>query len=107
MAWKVAGKDLEMCEGDWGIALPITISGTTLTASDEVLFTLKNKLNGTTVLTKAFSNISQNTISLSLTESESDSLAVGTYVYSLDWYQSEMFVCNLVPTALFKVVDKA
>ena len=104
--WDVSGQDLKMCEGDWGVALPITISGTTLTASDEVKFTLK-AADGTTLVTKTFNNISQNTVQLTITEEESALLPIGVYVYSLDWYQSGAFMCNIIPHALFKVVDKA
>lgn len=32
--WNVNGQDLKMCEGDLGIKLPVTISGTTLTEND-------------------------------------------------------------------------
>ena len=105
--WNVNGQDLKMCEGDWGIKLPVTISGTTLTASDELLFTLKEAVNGNTILTKTFSNITQNTIDLELTEAESALLPVGGYAYSLDWYQNGAFMCNIIPTGAFKVVDKA
>ena len=105
--WIVSGNDLKMCEGDYGLKLPITISGTTLTASDEVLFTLKDKLNGDTIITKTFSNITQNTVNLELTEAETALVPVGDYVYSLDWYQDGAFMCNIIPIAKFKVVEKA
>ena len=105
--WAVSGNDLKMTEGDFGLQLPITISGTTLTASDEILFTLKDRLNGETILTKTFDNISQNTINLTITEAETDDLPVGSYVYSLDWYQDGAFMCNIIPCAVFKVVEKA
>lgn len=105
--WVVNGQELKMVEGDWGIQLPVQISGTTFTENDAVKFTLKNDINGTTILTKTFTNISQNTVNLELTESESALLAVGKYVYSLDWYQNGAFMCNIIPSALFKVVEKA
>lgn len=96
-----------MCEGDFGMRLPITVTGPTFTASDEMKLTVKTALNGDTILEKTFSNIAQNTINLILTASESALLAVGTYVYALDWYQNGQFLCNIIPAALFKVVDKA
>ncbi len=105
--WAVVGNDLKMTEGDWGIKLPVTISGTTFTENDDLLFTLKDGMNGNTILTKTFSNISQNTVQLELTEAESELLTVGSYVYSLDWYQDGAFMCNIIPNALFRVVDKA
>ena len=105
--WAVNGQDLKMCEGDWGVELPITITGATFSASDEVKLTIKTAVNGDVILTKTFTNISQNTVDLELTEAESALLSVGTYAYSLDWYQDSAFLCNIIPFALFKVVDKA
>ena len=92
-----------MTEGDFGVALPITISGVTLGAQDSVRFTLKQ--NGETILTKDFANITNNTVQLIFAENETP--PVGLYVYSLDWYQLGTFMCNIVPCAAFKVVDKA
>lgn len=105
--WKVTGQTLTMTEEDFGLALPVTISGATFAANDEVKFTLKTGVNGDIVLAKTFSNISENTISLEITGEDSVLLPVGTYVYSLDWYQDGAFMCNIVPSAQFKVVDKA
>lgn len=93
-----------MTEGDYGIELPITVSGVTLGASDSLKITIAN---GTPIIEKEFSDISQNTVNLFLTESESALLPVGTYVYSLDWYQNGSFLCNIVPFGLFEVGDKA
>lgn len=105
--WNVNGQDLKMVEGDWGIQLPVTVSGTTLTASDELKLTIKTAINGDTIVSKTFTNIQQNTVNLELTEAESALLPVGTYVYLLDWYQDGAFMCNIIPSAQFKVVEKA
>ena len=105
--WAVNGNDLRMCEGDWGVQLPITISGVTFSNNDELILTVKEKLNGTTLITKNYTNITQNTITLEVTEVESALLKVGVYVYSLDWFQNGAFLCNIIPTAIFKVVEKA
>ena len=105
--WNVNNQDLKMCAGDWGIKLPITISGTTLTASDELKLVIKKAQNGDAVLTKIYTDISQNTVELEFTEAESVLLPVGTYCYTLDWYQSGAFMCNIIPYATLRVVDKA
>lgn len=96
-----------MAEGDFGIDLPITVSGTTFVASDSLKLIIKDVLNGSVILEKDFTNIQQNTITLTLTSSESALLSVGKYVYSLDWYQSGQFLCNIIPISIFKVVEKA
>lgn len=103
--WAVNGNHLTMTEGDWGVELPITISGVTFAASDAVRIVIKK--GETALVTKDFTNINDNTVNLELTEAESALFSVGTYVYSLDWYQNGAFMCNIIPSAVFKVVDKA
>ena len=105
--WKVDGVHISMTEGDYGIELPINVSGTTISATESALWTVKNKKNGTTVLTKTITNITQNRIVITLTEEESALLVAGVYVYSLDWYKDGVFLCNIIPDATFRVVDKA
>ena len=98
---------IKMTEGDYGIQLPIVISGATLTANDEIKLVIKSSINGTAIVEKTFTNISNNTVNLMLTEAESALLPVGSYVYLLDWYQDGAFLCNIIPWATFKVVEKA
>ena len=105
--WNVNGQNLTMVEGDWGIKLPITISGVTFAANDEAKLTIKTAVNGNELVSKTFANVEHSTVNLELTEAESAILPVGTYVYLLDWYQDGSFLCNIIPHGLFKVVDKA
>lgn len=105
--WNVNGNALSFAEGDFGIELPVTINGVTLGDQDSLKFTFKDAPNGTTVLEKNFDTITSNTVDLSLTESETELFSVGSYVYSLDWYQSGNFMCNIISQAPLKVVDKA
>ena len=105
--WYISGQEIKMAEGDWGLTLPIVISGTTLTALDEIKLVIKTAMSGDTILEKTYTNITQNTVNFSLTESESELLPVGIYVYRLDWYQGGAFMCNIIPFSNYKVVDKA
>ena len=105
--WNVSGTTLIMTEGDFGIKLPVKISGTTLAAGDSVKLTFKAKQNGDELLVKDFDSITDNTVELELTEAESALFPVGSYVYSLDWYQDGNFMCCIIPSATMKVVDKA
>lgn len=105
--WEVYKHTLQMVEGDFGLALPFDVKGTTITANDVLRFTFKDKLNGETLLTKEYTNIQQNSASLEFTEAESALFPVGDYVYSLDWYQDGLFMGNLIKCAAFKVVEKA
>lgn len=103
--WSANGIDIKMCEGDFGITLPITITGATFAAEDTVKLAIKSGEG--TIVAKEFSNIQQNKIDLTLAETESASLPVGNYVYTLDWYKNGAFLCNIIPRAAFRVVDKA
>lgn len=105
--WNVMGNNLQMCEGDFGLQLPIKITGPTFTEHDEVKIVVKKAVNGDTLFTKTYGNIAQNTIAFEVTAEESAKLPVGEYVYSLDWYQDGAFLCNIIPAATLKVVDKA
>lgn len=103
--WNVSGNSLFMCEGDWGVKLPVTVSGVTFANNDSIKIVIKS--GETTIIEKEYINITQNTVDLELTEAESALLPVGIYVYRLDWYQDGAFMCNIIPISTFKVVDKA
>lgn len=103
--WKADGNNIQMTVGDYGIKLPISVSSITVGQYDEMRFKIANQ--NAAVLELTFSNISDNTIDLELTAEQSAKLRVGSYIYSLDWYQNGSFMCNLIDRALFKVVAKA
>lgn len=103
--WNVNGITLNMTEGDWGVKLPVTVTGVTFTANDSVR--IKIQRGETTIIEKEYTNITQNTFDLEFTEAESALLPVGSYLYSLDWYQDGAFMCNIIPSGLFLVGDKA
>lgn len=103
--WNVNGLQLNMTEGDWGVKLPVTVSGVTFANNDSVKIVIKS--GETTIIEKEYTNITQNTVNLELTEADSALLPVGIYVYRLDWYQDGAFMCNIIPVSTFKVVDKA
>lgn len=104
--WSVNGNNLQMTEGDYGLTLPITISGTELSTADTIKLTIKRTRNGDTVFEKDMTP-TDNAVNFTITAAETALLSVGAYVYSLDWYQNGVFMCNLVPCATYKVVDKA
>lgn len=106
--WVVDGANLQMTEGDYGVQLPMAIKGTELSAADSFMITIKTGRNTEALIEKEYSDIQDSTINFELTEAESELLEAGmTYVYSLDWYQEGLFMCNLIPSAFLKVVDKA
>lgn len=104
--WRVHTNSLFMAEGDFGIQLPVLVTGTTLTNSDTLKFTFKTSQNGVEILAKEFTP-ENNEVPLEFTQEESGLFPIGKYVYSLDWYQNRLFMCNLIPCGDFTVVDKA
>lgn len=105
--WKVNETDLSMTEGDFGIQLPVTFEGITFGQSDAIRITIKDKKNGTELLVKEFSPVTDNAVNLVFTEAESALLPVGVYAYSLDWFEEGNFRCNIITESKIKVVDKA
>lgn len=105
--WRVVSNSISMTEGDFGVSLPVTINGIEFTASDTVKISILTAMNGEAIVEKEFTAIDEGTVNLELTQAESALLPVGAYVYRLDWYQSGVFMCNIVPCAAFKVVEKA
>lgn len=104
--WAVTGTNLQMAEGDYGIELPVTVSGATLSGSDTLKFVFLAAKNGRTILEKEYTP-ANNSVSLEFTEAESALFPPQAYLYRLDWYQDGAFMCNVIPEAVFKVVDKA
>ena len=104
--WNVKQNNISMTEGDYGIQLPVTVSGIEFTANDVLKFVFKKTKNGNAILEKEYTP-TKSTAQLELTEAETVLFPVGSYVYSLDWYQDGNFMCNIIPFANFKVVDKA
>jgi len=101
------GANVSFVEGDYGIILPITVSGIDIASDDTIKVTVKDGKNGTTVVEKTITGIEDNVIPLSFDSTESSALTVGKYVYNLDWYRDTTFLCNIVNNAMLKVVDKA
>ena len=102
--WKVNVLNICMAEGEFGVGLPATISGTDLAADDSVKFTVKDRSSGATLLEKDYTGIRDNSFAIELTEAESALLPAGIYAYSLAWYHAGVFRCYIVPEAVFKVV---
>ena len=98
--WTVDENEITMCEGDWGIDLPITLNGVELADNEYLMITIKDVMNGTQKLQKSFTD------ALNLNQTDTASLPVGKYVYALDWYRNDTFLCNIIPKSKFTVVDK-
>ena len=105
--WRVADLMITMTEGDFGIKLPVTLNGVTMSANDEIRLTIKDRVNSEALVTKTYSDIQEETFNIELTEADTGKLPAGSYVYSVDWYQDGFFMCCLVEKAPFKVVEKA
>ena len=109
--WNTKNKnsaDLTMTEGDDGVGLSVAIDGISISQYDTIEMTVRKTKNGKAILEKTFtiSEDEPNTFELIFTESESDDLKVGTYVYNLDIYRNGVFMYNIVNNAKLKVEDK-
>lgn len=105
--WRVADLMITMTEGDYGLKLPVTLNGVTMSANDEIRLTIKDRINGNELVTLNYSDIQDDTFNIELTEADTNKLPVGSFVYSVEWYQDGFFMCCLVEKAPFKVVEKA
>lgn len=104
--WNVSGINISMTEGDYGIPLPMTIKGATISAQESVKITFKKQKNGNAILVKEYS-FTNNTAWLEFTANESALFPVGQYYYTIDWYRNGVFLCNIVPVGSFNVGGKA
>ena len=107
MAWTVYGNNIGMAVGDFGVKLPSKIKNITAGAQDTFRFTFSDGVGGNEILIKEYTGIANNTIQLEFTAAESALFDVGHYVYALDWYQSGVFMDNIVRFAEFNVYKKA
>lgn len=105
--WYADGTTIQMAEEDYGINLPVVISGTTLGQGDSIKIVFKKTIDGETILEKQYADIQNNTVNLAFTQAESALFPIGRYAYRLDWYQDGNFMCNIIPAGSFKVVNKA
>ena len=104
--WVVTNDKIEMTENDYGVELPITVSGLTFAENDKLRFTIKKSVNGAAIIEKE-ATPTNGGINVVLSSADTAVLAPGTYVYNLDWYQDGAFMYNIISGATFKVVDKA
>lgn len=102
--WIVSGTGLTMTEGDYGIALPVNLSGFNFIEGDTIRYTFKEVPNAGVILQKDFA--AGGAIGLTFTADESAKFRVGNYVYSVDWFREGSYLCNILAQATFKVVDK-
>lgn len=102
--WEARATNIQMDEGDYGVALPFTVKGVTLTALDCLRFLFMDGPSGEVIVQKDFSNIQQNKVNFAFTESESALFKAGSYFYDVEWYQDGSFQCKLVQNGIFRVV---
>jgi hypothetical protein len=103
--WNKENNKISMTKGDYGIALPITITGIEIESGEQIIFYLK-KTNNEEVLKKTFENLKDNTFDLEFTKEESERLEIGTYLYNIDWYKENVFLGNIVKNEIFEVSER-
>ena len=100
------GQVITMTEKDYGITLPIKIKGAVCEANDKIKLTIKKDFGAEIILEKTFENIQDNTLNFMLTKEESEKLTPRSYIYILDWYRDEVFLCNIVREGLIQIERK-
>ena len=103
--WNKENNKISMTKGDYGIALPITITGIEIESGEQIIFYLK-KTNNEEVLKKIFEDLKDNTFDLEFTKEESERLEIGTYLYNIDWYKENVFLGNIVKNEIFEVSER-
>lgn len=103
---RTEGKKIIMVEKEFGISLPIIITGATISSNETIEFTIK-KNDGTNLIEpKKYLNVENNTFDLMFSKEESVEMKPGTYFYSIDWYNGDIFLANIVKNELFVVEDR-
>ena len=103
--WKVNVIDIQMTEGDYGIALPVTIEGIDHEVNDSVAFTVKDKVDGDPLILNVY--VLETAPTFDIIMDRNDELPVGEYVYTMDWLRGTQFRCNIISCGVFRVVNKA
>ena len=103
---RAENKKIMMTEGDFGLSLPITISGAEISNDEVIEFFIKNNNGDEVIKSKKYNNINNNTFDLVFTKEESNLLKKGIYLYYLDWYKDNEFLGNIINGEVFEVEEK-
>lgn len=104
--FSVKNGNITMIEGEYGLELPITITGTDIAYDEQIKFVVKDS-SGEIKIEKAYANIADNVINFSLTQMESNLLVANKkYTYSIDWYKNGEFLGNIINGHDFNVEEK-
>lgn len=95
---------ITMTEGDYGVSLPIHFIDAGFESSDSIKVTIM--VDSETSIEKTYTEIVDDTIDFSLTESESKLLPVGFYLYSIEWYQDGVFKDCILEKSPFVVSER-
>lgn len=104
--WSAVGTNLKMVEGDYGVPVVFSVKNVEFSGLDAIKLTVKNTVNGEAIFEKTVSNLTGNTFNIALTAAETALLPVGQYVFALDWYTNNVFMCNLVAVGQLSVLEK-
>ena len=98
--WKIKGKDLQMNCGDFGIALPISITNVleTDTLKFQIYDTTENNVVNKNLIMENGKWIFE------LTKEESDLLKEKTYMYKIVQYRDSILQNTINENSLFEVV---
>lgn len=102
---RAENKTIKMVEGDFGLPLPITVTGTTISNDETIKITINN-MEKEEIFSQEYKDIKNNTFDLIFTEEQSKELKEGMYTYSIDWFKGTTFLGNIVNGEMFEVEGK-
>lgn len=106
MALRNENKKIKMDEGDYGLDLLFSLTGTDIEENDIVTFTIKTNPYSEVIYKKDYNLTKQGenyTFDLSFTKEESEILTAGIYCYSIKLYRNNEFLNTLVSNEDFTV----
>ena len=103
---RTQNRKIIMTEGDFGLVLPITITGAEISENEKIKFCLRKTSGEDLIEPKVYNDIKNNTFDLIFTKAESDLIKRGTYLYYLDWYKENVFLGNIINGDIFEVEGK-
>ncbi len=103
--WQASGNCIRMTRNDFGVGLPLSFPETEISEEDTLVFTIKKDAGGPILVSKPFTGIKTRSIEITLTKEETAKLPVGSYVWKVDWFRGQEFLCCLAQPSPFKVVS--
>lgn len=102
---KVSGKNLSMTRGDTE-SLTVSVKDRPFVAGDTVYFTVRPKVCAPIVLQKFATQFEDGKAEFAIEPSDTEGLPFGSYVYDIQWTQSDGTVITIVKPSIFAITEE-